>query len=43
MKDSTVISPNDPDAMKSALAVGPIAIKLSADKNYLSYKGGIMT
>jgi len=29
--------------MKTALAVGPIAIAVSADKNYLAYKGGIMT
>jgi hypothetical protein len=29
--------------MKTALAVGPIAIAVAADANYLAYKGGIMT
>jgi len=37
-----VVSPNDPDKMKTALTVGPITVAISADANYLSYKGGII-
>ena len=43
MKDATAIAPNDPDAMKSALATGPIAIAVSANDAYLTYKSGIIT
>lgn len=43
MKDVTAVTPNDPDEMKSALAVGPIAILLSTTASYTQYKGGIIS
>jgi cathepsin L len=43
VKDATAITPNDPDALKTALGLGPIAIAVSANDTYLHYKGGIIT
>lgn len=43
MKDATAITPNDPDALKTALGLGPIAIAVAANDTYLHYKGGIIT
>jgi len=43
VKDVTAVTPNDPDEMKSALAVGPIAILLSTTASYTQYKGGIIS